>query len=315
MTDASVFVGIDVSKDQLDFHVRPLSEEGSVAYDDEGVNELVKKLKAWRPALMVLEATGGIESRLVAVLGSHGLPVVLVNPRQVREFARATGELAKTDRIDAAMLSLFAERIRPAVRELPSDAQRDFEAALARRRQVVDMLSAERYRLAQARVSVRKQIEKHIQWLERQLSDIDRDLDKAIAHSPLWQARANLLRSAPGVGPVFSRTLIGALPELGTLNRKQIAKLVGVAPLADDSGKRRGQRHIWGGRSDVRAVLYMATLVATRHNPIIKAYYPQLIARGKAPKLALTASMRKLLVILNAMVRSDQTWSSFPREA
>jgi len=239
----------------------------------------------------------------------------VVNPRQVRDFARATGELAKTDRIDASMLSLFGERVRPAVRELPSEAQRDFEALLTRRRQVVDMIGAECNRLGQARASVRKQIQKHVEWLERQLEHIDRDLDKAIADSPFWQARENLLRSAPGVGPVLSRTLLGALPELGALNRKQIAKLVGVAPLADDSGQRKGPRHIWGGRAEVRAVLYMATLVATRHNPVIRSYYRQLLARGKATKLALTACMRKLLVILNAMVRSNQPWSSTTQEA
>lgn len=315
MPQSPVFVGIDVSKDQLDVHVRPTSEVLEFAYDDAGLTELVRRLVALPVTLIVLEGTGGIESRLVAVLGTHGLPVVVVNPRQVRDFARATGELAKTDRIDAAMLSLFAERIRPPVRALPDEAARDFEALLTRRRQLVDMLSAERNRLLQAHTSVRKQIQKHIQWLERQLAGIEQDLVKAIQASPLWQARENLLRSVPGVGRVLARTLIGHLPELGALNRKQIAKLVGVAPLADDSGKRRGPRHIWGGRTEVRAILYMATLVATRHNPVIRSHYLQLLARGKAPKLALTACMRKLLVTLNAMVRSNQPWSPSLEEA
>jgi transposase len=315
MPQPQCFVGIDVSNDQLEVHVRPTSDAMTSAYDEAGLSELVARLNELRPTLIVLEGTGGLESRLVAVLGARGLPVVVVNPRQVRDFARATGELAKTDRIDATVLSLFAERIRPPVRPLPDEAARDFEAILTRRRQLVDMLSAERNRLTRARASVRKQIQKHIQWLERQLTDIDRDLDKTIAASPLWQARENLLRSTPGVGSVLSRTLIGFLPELGVLNRKQIAKLVGVAPLADDSGKRRGQRHIWGGRTEVRAVLYMATLVATRHNPVIRSHYQRLLANGKARKLALTACMRKLLVILNAMVRSNQPWSTSPGEA
>jgi len=304
-----VFVGIDVSRDQLDVHVRPSNEALRVAYDEDGLADLVRQLGELAPTLIVLEGSGGLESRVVAVLGTRGLPVVVINPRQVRDFARATGELAKTDRIDAAMLSLFAERIRPPVRALPDDAVREFESLLTRRRQLIDMVSAERHRLHSARASVRKQIEKHIQWLERQLSQIDRDLDTAIADSPLWKAREDLLRSAPGVGNVVSRTLIGHLPELGALNRKEIAKLVGVAPLADDSGRRHGPRHIWGGRSEVRTVLYMAALVASRHNPVIRSHYQHLLARGKARKLALTACMRKLLVILNAMVRSNQPWS------
>lgn len=315
MPAAEVFVGIDVSKDQLDVHVRPSGETLTFAYDEEGLAGLKRFLGSLQPALILVEGTGGIESRVVAVLGTQGLPVVVVNPRQVRDFARATGELAKTDRLDAAVLSLFAERIRPPVRALPDDAARDFEALLTRRRQVVDMLTAERNRVQQARTAVRKQIQKHIQWLERQLDGIDHDLDKAIASSPLWQARENLLRSVPGVGQVLSRTLIGQLPELGTLNRKQIAKLVGVAPLADDSGRRRGSRHVWGGRSEIRSVLYMATLVAARRNPIIRAHYLKLLERGKPPKLALTACMRKLLVTLNAMVRSNLPWCPSTVEA
>jgi transposase len=306
---STVFVGVDVSKDLLDVHVRPSSESQQFPYHEEGLEQLIAFLVAYTPALVVVEATGGIESRLVAALATRQLPVAVINPRQVRDFARATGELAKTDRIDAAVLSLFAERIRPEVRPLADDAARDFEALLTRRRQLVDMLIAERFRLQQSRPSVRQQIEKHVHWLERQLHDCDRDLDKAITHSPIWKARDNLLQSVPGVGKVVSRTLIGQLPELGTLNRKQIAKLVGVAPLADDSGKRRGPRHVWGGRSEVRSVLYMAALVAAKHNPIIRAYYLQLLARGKARKVALTACMRKLLIVLNAIARENRPWA------
>lgn len=309
-----MYVGIDVSKDSLDVHVRPSSESLQFDYDEEGLQRLLGALAAQPVALIVVEATGGIESRLVARLAAARLPVVLVNPRQVRDFAKAIGELAKTDRIDAAILSLFAERIRPEIRPLPDDAARDFDALLTRRRQLVDMLTAERSRLSQARPAIRKPIEKHVHWLERQLRDCDRELDKTIAQSPLWRARENLLQSVPGVGSVLTRTLLSQLPELGALNAKEIAKLVGVAPLADDSGKRRGSRHVWGGRAEVRCVLYMATLVATRHNPVVRAYYQHLLRRGKAKKVALTACMRKLLIILNAIIRDGRAWTLTPAQ-
>lgn len=312
MTEPGVNIGIDVSKDQLDLHIRPGQESSSFPYDEAGLAALVTEVKRAAPVLIVLEATGGIEARLVALLGSLSLPVVVVNPRQVRDFARATGELAKTDRIDAAMLSLFAERLRPEVRPLPDEAARDFEARLTRRRQVLDMLIAERLRLGTARVTVHKPIKKHIVFLERQLSDMDADLEQTIANSPLWRAKDDILRSAKGVGPVLSRTLLAQVPELGTLNRKQIAKLIGVAPLARDSGKHRGRRHIAGGRQEVRSVLYMATLNAVRTNPTIRTYYQHLVAKGKPKKLAVTACMRKLIIILNAMVRSAQPWTPSP---
>ena len=308
------YVGIDVSKDTLDVHVRPSCESFQLSYDEEGLERLLAALAGQPVALILVEATGGIESRLVARLAAAHLPVVLINPRQVRDFAKATGELAKTDRIDAAMLSLFAERIRPQVRALPDEAARDFEARLTRRRQLLEMLTAERHRLRQARPAVRKAIEKHVHWLERQLRDCDRDLDHTIAQSPLWRARENLLQSVPGVGDVLTRTLLSQLPELGSLNAKEIAKLVGVAPLADDSGKRRGSRHIWGGRAQVRCVLYMAALVATRHNPVLRTYYQHLLRRGKAKKVALTACMRKLLIILNAIVRDGCPWTPPPTQ-
>jgi transposase len=309
MPGSPVFVGVDISKERLDVHVRPLGESVSFAYDDQGLGALAADLARWGPALVVLEATGGLEARIAAFLGGRGLPVVIINPRQVRDFARATGELAKTDQIDAAVLSLFGERLQPEVRPLPDDAARDLDARLARRRQVVDMLVAERQRLAMARPAVAKTIKAHIKYLERQLDGIDSDLERTIAQSPLWRAKENLLRSAKGVGPVLSRTLLAELPELGHLNRKQIAKLVGVAPLARDSGKWRGQRQIHGGRGQVRSVLYMATLTAIRTNPTIAAYYRQLTAKGKAHKVAHVACMRKLLIILNAMLRTGRTWS------
>lgn len=308
MPDPETFVGIDVSKARLDVHVRPTNEALSFENDETGISSLAVLLRQRRPGLVVLEATGGWEVQVTAALGSKGLPVVVINPRQVRDFARAIGELAKTDAIDAAVLSLFAERVRPEVRPLPDEDSRDFEACLARRRQVMDMLIAEKQRLTTARAAVAKPIKAHIKYLERQLSDVDHDLEETISRSPLWRTRENLLRSAKGVGPVLSRTLLAELPELGQLNRKQIAKLVGVAPLARDSGILRGKRQIWGGRTHVRAVLYMATLSAIRSNPTIAMYYQSLTTKGKPPKVAVVACMRKLLVILNAIARSGQPW-------
>ena len=309
MSEDLIFVGIDVSKSRLDVHIRPTDQLSSHVYDEDGLRDIVALLVKMPPALILLEATGSLESRLVALLGSRGFPVVVINPRQVRDFARATGELAKTDEIDARILSLFAERIRPEVRPLPDEAARDFEAQLSRRRQVVDMIVAERQRLGTARPNVRKQIGKHVEYLERHLENIDRDLDQTIEKSPIWRAKEKVLRSVKGVGPILSRTLLAELPELGTLNRKQIAKLVGVAPMARDSGTLRGRRSIRGGRPGIRSVLYMGTLTAMRTNPVIRPYYLHLVAQGKPKKVALTACMRKLLITLNAMVRSGQTWA------
>lgn len=312
MSVSESFVGIDVSKDALDVHVRPSGLAERFSYDEAGIEALIKQVRAAEPALVLLEATGGIERRLVVALAVVGLPVVIVNPRQVRDFAKAVGELAKTDAIDASVISLFAERIRPEPRPLADAETHELEALLARRRQVVEMIVIEQNRLRLATTRLRKRIQKHVDWLQRQLEEIDADLDKAIAASPAWRAKENLLRSVKGVGPVLSRTLIGSLPELGALNRKEIAKLVGVAPLANDSGKYRGRRQIWGGRPHVRSVLYMATIVAVRHNPVLRPYYQQLLARGKPKKVALVACMRKLLIILNAIVRTGKAWS--PRQ-
>jgi transposase len=308
MTSSAVSVGIDVASAELVVAVRPTAEGWSVPNDDAGVATVVRRLRLLAPAVIVLEATGGYERAVVAALAAAGLPVVVANPRQVRDFARATGQLAQTDQVDAAVLALFAERVHPEPRALPDAATQALDAVLTRRRQLLDMLTAERNRLAQAVPAVRRDVQAHIRWLERRLGDLDRDLDALIQHSAVWRAKDNLLRSVPGVGPVVSRTLLGALPELGALTHKQIAALAGVAPMARDSGLWRGRRRITGGRAAVRATLYMAALVATRHNPTIRGFYQRLLAAGKPKKVALTACMHKLLTILNAMVRANAVW-------
>ena len=308
VTRAKVYVGIDVAKDRLDVAQRPGTEIWWVTNDDGGIADLVARLKVIRPTLVVLEATGGIELPLVGTLAAAGLPVVVVNPRQTREFARATGRLAKTDAIDAQVLAQFAEAVRPALRPLANAATQQLSSLVARRRQVIEMLTAEKNRLRTAAPAVRGHVKEHILWLERSLSELDSELGQAIQSSDVWRARDDLLQSAPGVGPVLSITLLAHLPELGSLSRKEIAALVGVAPLNRDSGTLRGRRTVWGGRPQVRAVLYMGALVATRRNPIIQAFYQRLLAAGKPKKVALTACMRKLLTILNAMLRYQSPW-------
>lgn len=308
MSASPLFVGIDVAKAELVVALGTGGDLVTVANNEGGIRSVVERLRSVSPALIVLEATGGYETPLAAALATAGLPVVVANPRQVRDFAKATGQLAKTDRIDAHVLALFAERVRPPVRPLPDEALRMLDALLTRRRQLLEMLVAERNRLAHALPPVKKDIQKHIRWLERRLSDVDSDLDRAVQESPVWRAKENLLRSVPGIGPVVSRTLIADLPELGALNRKQVAALVGVAPLAKDSGTLRGRRLVWGGRAPVRAALYMGALIASRHNPVIRDFYQRLVAAGKPKKVALVACMRKLLTILNAMVRTNTRW-------
>jgi transposase len=308
MIALEVFVGIDVAKADCRVAVRPTLAAWMVANDAAGIAATVARLEALPPALIVVEATGGYEAPLVAALATAGLAVVVVNPRQVRDFGRATGQLAKTDQLDAALLALFAERVRPAPRPLPEPARLELDALVTRRRQLLEMLVAERNRLEHATPPVRQSLRQHIRWLERRVADVDRDLDATIQASPLWRTKENLLRSVPGVGPVLSRTLLADLPELGHLNRRQIAALVGVAPLARDSGTFKGKRLVWGGRAPVRAALYMGALVASRYNPTIRAFYRRLLDRGKPKKLALTACMRKLLTILNAMMRSNTPW-------
>ena len=308
MSKEPLYVGIDVAKDRLDIAVRPTRERWSVSNDDAGITELVNSLQDLRPALVVLEATGGMEIPAVAALGMAILPVAVVNPRQVRDFAKATAKLAKTDAIDAQVLAHFAEAIRPPIRPLPDIATRELKTLLTRRHQVVEMITAEKNRLWSATGLVRTEIQSHIAWLQQHLKRLDSDLGNAVRSSPLWREKENLLRSVPGVGQVVSFTLLAELPELGTLNRRQIAALVGVAPLNRDSGTFRGKRTVWGGRSPVRAALYMATLVATRRNPVIRTFYLRLCAAGKAKKVALAACMRKLLTILNAMLKHRTLW-------
>jgi transposase len=306
-----LFVGIDVSKAVLDVAVSPAEERWSVPNSDDGMKQLLPKLAERAVNLIVLEASGGLERRAVAALAGAGLPVVAVNPRQVRDFAKATGKLAKTDAIDAAVLALFAERIRPELRPLKDAETAELEALVVRRRQVVDMIAAEKNRLSAAPPSkqVRTAIGRTIEWLQKQLDENDRDLDKAVKKSGRWREKDTLLRSVPGVGKVLSRTLLCLLPELGKLSRKQIAALVGVAPLNRDSGTLRGRRCIWGGRAQVRKVLYMGALVGARFNPTIRAFHLRLISAGKSKKVALVACMRKLLTILNAMVASNNPWN------
>lgn len=309
MEVSSIFVGIDVSKEQLDVTMRPSGESESVSNDKDGIEALVKRLKEIGPSLIVLEASGGLERGVTRGLASAELPVVVVNPRQVRDFAKATGQLAKTDRIDALVLARFGEAVRPALRPLPDEVSLELRALIARRRQITGMIVAERNRLSGASKSVKKRIDAHIGWLEAELDRADKDLDQSIGQSPIWREKEDLLRSVPGIGPVISRSLIAELPELGELNRKQIAALVGVAPLNRDSGTLRGRRRIWGGRATVRAVLYMAALVASRRNGVIGGFYKRLRNAGKAPKVALVACMRKLLTVLNSMVKHRTCWS------
>jgi transposase len=310
-----MFVGIDVSKDVLDVATRGVAPSRTlqVRRDEDGLRELAKELiSSDEPVkLVVLEATGGLERDVVAVLAASGIPIAVVNPRNVRDFARGLGKLAKTDRIDAAVLAHYAEAVEPAVQPVPDELTREIEGIITRRRQIVQTLVSERNRrsgLLLQRLSgpaklVMKSLERSIEWHQEELESLNDELDKTIKGSPLWREKDNLLRSTKGVGPVVSRTILGSLPELGKLNRKQIAALVGLAPFNNDSGRRSGKRSIWGGRADVRAVLYMAAVTAARCNPVLKDFYKRLVAAGKPKKVALTAVMRKMLTHLNAMMR------------
>lgn len=308
MTEPAVFVGIDVSKARLDVAVRPSGEAQSVPQSEAGLATLITKLSALHPTAIVLEATGGLEVSLVSALVAAGLPVQVLNPRQVREFARATGRLAKTDALDAQILAQFAEVLRPAPRSLPDEATHALSALLPRRRQLIEMVTAEKNRRGSAPKRLQKRITDHIDWLTHELTGIDGELDTAIRQSPVWCKQDELLQSLPGVGPGLSRTVLAELPELGTLSPKQLAALVGVAPHNRDSGTLRGARTIWGGRAVVRTALYMAALVAKKWNPVIKAFYERLVAAGKAKKVALVACMHKLLTIMNAMVKQKTPW-------
>lgn len=309
MKEEMVYAGIDVSKGSLDVAVRPGGKSWRSENSDEGIRELVKRIKGLGASLVVVEATGGLEVPVVSALAVEGGNVSVVNPRQVRDFAKATGRLAKTDTIDAEVLAHFAEAVRPEVRPLKDEEERELSELVARRGQVVQMLVAEKNRLGRTgNKAIRKELKAHIAWLQRRLGGIDKSIDSAIKGSSVWRVKDDLFRSVPGVGKATSSMLLAGVPELGGLNRRQVAALLGVAPLNRDSGLFNGRRSVWGGRAGVRATLYMATLSAVRFNPVIRAFYQRLREKGKKPKVALTACMRKLIVILNAMVRDGEKW-------
>jgi transposase len=308
----AVNVGVDVGRAELVVAVAGEPGTWSVANDAAGHRALVERLGAVQPTRIVLEPTGGYERLVVGALVAAQLPAIVVNARQVRDFAKATGQLAKTDALDAHVLARYAAQVQPEIRALPDDAQQALDALMLRRRQLVEMLVAEKLRRAQAtgrsRYTLRKAIEKHIRFLERELRETDTDLGALIEASPVWRAKDALLRSVPGIGAITARTLLAELPELGTLSREAIAKLVGVAPLNAESGRWRGTRHIWGGRAVVRTALYMAALSASRYNPVLRAFYQRLVAKGKPKKVALIACARKLLTILNQLLRTATQW-------
>jgi transposase len=304
----AVFMGIDVSKLHLDIAVRPTNERFQTENTSEGIAQWVTQIQALRPTLVVLEATGGWEIAVTVALAAAEIAVAVVNPRQVRDFAKFLGRLAKTDKIDAVILARFAEAIQPEPRTLPDEQTQQLKAILVRRRQLIEMLVAEKNRLGLTHAMIKPHLQEHIIWLEQEVADIDQDLHQRLRNSPLWREKEDLLRSVKGIGPVTATTLLAELPELGQLNRKQIAALVGVAPFNCDSGNMHGRRAIWGGRACVRNVLYMAALSACRFNPVIRTFYDHLIQAGKLKKVALVACMRKLLTILNAMLRSGKPW-------
>lgn len=309
MDQTLCFVGIDVSKAQLDAALRPSKLSFQEPNTEAGIQALIARLLPWKPTLIVLEATGGLEVPLVAALATVGLPTAVVNPRQVRDFARATGRLAKTDRLDAETLAHFADAIRPEPRPLSDEAARSFAALVGRRRQLIEMRTAEQNRLhAAPNAPIRANLEKHVRWLSKQVELLDQELDQAVQASPLWRAKDQLLQSVKGIGTVVSRTLLAVLPELGSLSRQQVAALAGLAPINRESGTWRGRRSISGGRAEVRSVLYMAAVTAMRSNPALKRFYERLVAAGKLKKVALTAVARKLLTIVNAMLRDQKPW-------
>ena len=308
MENTKTYVGVDVSKDTLDIAVHPRQQSKQFKNSEAGIIGTASYIEGLAPALVVMEATGGLEMSLAAALGASGIPVAVVNPRQVRDYAKSMGKLAKTDTIDAQVMADFAAAVHPEPRPLADSQTQELKDILTRRSQLNEMITAEKNRLYRARIPVGDHIKAHIAWLEQELGDMDSNLRRFIQGSPIWREKDNLLQSVPGVGPILSSTLLAELPELGMLNRKQIAALAGVAPLNHDSGKFRGKRTVWGGRAKVRAVLYMATLVATRRNAVIRCFYQRLIVVGKAKKAAITACMRKLLTIMNAMMKHHTPW-------
>ena len=313
MNQKQIFIGIDVSKKQLDVAIGTGDDYFRVSNDDPGIADLVRRLADLNPQLILLEASGGYEILAAAALRQAGLPAQIINPRQVREFARSTGKLAKTDRIDAAVLAYFAQLLQPPLRPWPEAQQQELAALMTRRRQLVEMLVMEKNRLGVVfSPKVRKSLQVHLQYLTTQLQELERELDDFIRRSPLYLEKDQLLQSVPGVGPLTSQSLLAWVPELGALNRKQIAALVGVAPFNRDSGQMRGRRTVWGGRKQVRPSLYMATIAACRANPVIRTFYQRLLQAGKRKKVAITACMRKLLTILNAVLKHQQPWAYTP---
>ena len=309
-TRVEVFVGIDVSKSTLDVCIEPAVQTLHVAYDEAGIRQVVSRLKEASPTLIVIEVTGGLEVRIATELVGKGLPVAVINPRQARDFAKATGQLAKTDQVDAAVLAAFAKAIRPQARPLKDADTRALDDMVSRRRQLIDIRVQETLRLGTAASKpMQKSLNKHIAWLGKQIIELDNDLTKRLRESDVWRAKDDLLRGIPGVGAVTTRTMLAKCPELGTLNRREIAALTGVAPLANDSGKHRGKRFVWGGRADVRAVLYMATVSAIRCNDTIKVFAERLKKAGKPPKVVIVACMRKLLTIMNSMLKNNTPWN------
>ncbi len=304
------FVGIDVSKSTLDVSIEPIGQTLHVAYDEAGISQIVGCLKEASPTLIVMEATGGLEVRIATELVSKGLPVAVINPRQARDFAKATGRLAKTDQVDAQMLAAFAKAIRPQARPLKDEDTCALNDMVSRRRQLIDMRVQETLRLGTAASKpLQKNLNRHIAWLDKRIAEIDNDLSKRLRASDVWRTKDDLLRGIPGVGAVTTLTMLAKCPELGTLNRREIAALTGVAPLANDSGKHRGKRIIWGGRAEVRAVLYMAAVSSIQHNEPIKAFADRLKKAGKPPKVVIVACMRKLLTIMNSMLKNNTSWN------
>lgn len=309
-TESDLYVGVDVSKKGLDVDSYPESHQMHFANDEAGCQQLCAQLLELRPKGVIVEATGGLETALVGVLAMAGLPVVVINPKQGRDFARAIGVLAKTDSVDARVLARFGEAVKPPCRPIKNGELQQLEEVLTRRRQLVEMVVAEQNRKQQASPRMAKEIEEHLAWLKRRIQGTDNDLGNAIKASPIWQAKADLLDSIPGVGKVTVCTLLAELPELGALNRREISALVGVCPYSRDSGSYRGKRRIWGGRAGVRSVLYMATLVAIRFNPRLRQVYERLLSAGKLKKVAIVACMHKMLIIMNAMLRNNTRWSA-----
>ena len=308
MEKTAMWVGIDVSCESLDIAVRPTNEFFSASNTETEIVAVVEKVQALSPKLVVVEATGGLEVQVVTALACAKLPVVVVNPRQVRDFAKATGTLAKTDKLDAHIIAHFGEAVRPEIRPLKDEKLQELTDLVARRRQIVDMLTAEKNRLKRSSRQVAQDIKAHISWLEKHLDKTDAELQKRLEDSPLWRKKDEICRSVPGVGRILSMSLLTGLPELGSVSPRQVSALVGVAPFNHDSGKYQGRRIVWGGRANIRSVLYMATLTAIRFNSSIKAFHERLISNGKKPKVAITACMRKLLIILNALIRDGVKW-------